>query len=93
MQRGKGQRTGEESAMNRVNNADRTNLNNQTKKARDLVGNIAGMKDRSVSHSRSVLHENSNMMSVDMKQSTKSGANEEYFDKKQLDARTATMNP
>lgn len=45
--------------------ADRANLNNQTKKARDLVSNVMMAKDRSVSHSRSVLHENSNMMSVD----------------------------
>lgn len=57
-----------------------------------MVGNIGGIKDRSVSHSRSVLHENSNMMSVDIKKSQVSG-HEEYYDKKNLDARTATMNP
>jgi hypothetical protein len=33
------------------------------------------------------------MMSVDMKKSTASGAHEEYYDKRNLDARTATMNP
>jgi hypothetical protein len=38
--------------------ADRANLNNQTKKARDLVSNVMMAKDGSVSHSRSVLHEN-----------------------------------
>ena len=58
-QRGKNARNGEVSQMQDIIKADRTNLNNQTKKARDLVSNVMGKdRDKSVSHSRSVLHEN-----------------------------------
>lgn len=51
------------------------------------------MKDKSVSHSRSVLHENSHMMSVDMKKSTHTGDEQEVYERRNLDARAHTMGP